>query len=120
MPKQVDCQFCGFSIATVTAIRTTPKGKKTKLQLCDRCQYLHHMVIQVKPLEDSMSAPPCVLCGKLSQFTAESHSKEGDFLGRYRVCDGCVRRQELSVADLMRVANSWTPGVLELPSLGEI
>ena len=120
MPKSVDCQFCGFSLATVTAIRTSPAGKKVRIQLCDRCQYLHQLVVQVKPLEDSLSAPPCLHCGKLSQFTAECHDKGGDFLGRYRVCEECVGRRELTIADLMKVATSWTPGVLELPSLGEI
>lgn len=117
MPKAVDCQFCGFYLATVTAIRTAPSGKKSRLQLCDRCQFLHQTVIQVKPLEDALEAPPCLLCRGLSQFTAECHDQQGAFLGRYRLCPKCVGRQELTVADMIKIATPWTPGVLELPSL---
>lgn len=115
--KTVDCQFCGYYSATVTAFKFNEAGKKVNLQLCDRCSYLHQMVVRVKPLEDSMEAPPCMLCGQVSSFTAESHGKTGEFLGRYRVCKNCVRRQELSIADLMKLVTSWTPGILELPPL---
>lgn len=92
-----------------------PEQEVRALRLCPRCAYLHQVVSQVAVLEQAMPAPPCFLCAKLSVVTAEMKDKQGEFMGRYRLCEGCVDRQDFSAADLLRLATPWTPGVLELP-----
>ena len=109
------CQFCDVHPARMTVTRQGPKRKTTHLRLCERCGYVCQVVVQVATLEKAMPGPPCLLCGKLSAVTAEAKSREGQFLGRYRLCESCVPRQDLSQTDILRVATPWTPGIVELP-----
>lgn len=115
MSKSIPCQFCQQHPSIVTVTTRTPEQQEQSLRLCQRCSYLHQVVTQVAVLEQAMPAPPCFLCAKLSAVTAEMKDKQGKLVARYRLCEGCVERQEFSAADILRVATPWTPGVLELP-----
>lgn len=115
MPKAKLCQFCATHPSCVTVTRSGPGQEPESLRLCERCGYLCQVVVQVSALEQAMPAPPCFLCGKLSAVTAESKNREGEFLGRFRLCEGCVGRHEYHISDVLRVASPWSPGVLELP-----
>ena len=115
MSQPVVCQFCNQHPSIVTVTIQAPDEQARSLRLCQRCGYLHQVISQVAVLEGAMPAPPCLLCGKLSAVTAEMKDKQGQLVGRYRLCEGCVERQDFSAADILRVATPWTPGVLELP-----
>ncbi|MBX3171407.1 MAG: hypothetical protein KF760_28625 [Candidatus Eremiobacteraeota bacterium] len=109
------CQFCQQHPSVVTVTTQAPEQEAQTLRLCQRCGYLHQVVSQVAVLEQAMPAPPCFLCTRLSAVTAEMKDKQGQLVGRYRLCEACVKRQEFTAADILRVATPWTPGVLELP-----
>ena len=112
------CEFCNTHPVSVTVTRTTPGQAAATLSLCERCGYIHQVVAQVAGLERAMPAPPCLMCRKLSVVTGETKNKEGQLLGRFRLCKACAQRQDYSLADVLGVATPWTPGVLELPAPG--
>lgn len=114
--KPIVCQFCNQHPSIVTVTTQAPEQEARSLRLCQRCGYLHQVVSQVAVLEKAMPAPPCFLCAKLSAVTAEMKDKQGQLVGRYRLCESCVDRQDFSAADILRVATPWSPGVLELPA----
>lgn len=105
---------CGFCFQLPACMRVERSSGEV-LRLCQRCGYFHQVMSQVAVLEQAMPAPPCFLCGKLSRVSAETRDRQGELLGRVRLCEGCVEREQFGLADLLRIANPWTPGVLELP-----
>ena len=114
MAKPCPCHFCGGAEAAVTVTRTTP-GIPPNLRLCQRCAYVHQLVIQVQGLEAAMPAPPCLHCGKLSKVTANVADRKKRMLGSYRLCEACMQKTEYSIGDVLRHCTAWTPGILELP-----
>lgn len=114
VPSDDRCHFCVHYPAVVTVSRSHP-GVPEKLRLCERCAYTLQVVLQVNGLEQSLPVPPCLMCKKGSVVTVEANSKEGERLGRYRLCADCAQTHSWGMPDVLKLCTLWTPGILELP-----
>lgn len=114
MPSPQPCDFCIMGVATTTVTRTAGEHRVV-LRLCGRCAALQQYVIHVSLLEANAGGHVCMICGARAQGHAVVHDSQGQFLGRYAVCQSCPGRRDLDATQFLRRATPWTPGVIELP-----
>lgn len=117
--KPIECDFCAAAPSEVTVTRKDRQGAvRACLRLCRRCVDLQQYITFAKNKALREKAP-CFVCGQPSSVETVHRKAGGQLLGRVMLCAQCASEPSPHVFGMLRTANLWTPGVLELPQPGQ-